>query len=213
MPFSSYTSTADVARAYPITLLENDFIEALPRPVPRDLRHGLAYTRKHLSYDKSLYALCEGYIYPVLKAVWRSYHDRFMLWSHLAIEYDADLSGTPAYLVSRFSPQGRWVVDKPYLVITQVERDDFPRGWAQCLAALLAVQKLNALPDQTLYGVASNGQVWQFGRLHGAVFTADSRRFTLSDLDPLYAALHYVFEQCRLQLTGPSIPRAGEPLG
>jgi hypothetical protein len=208
MPFSSYASPEDVARTYSITLLEQNFLDPLPCPVPRGLRHALAYTRKHLSYDQSAYALCEGYIYPVLKEVWRSYQGDLMLWSHLAVEYDADLCGTPAYLVARRSPRGRWIVDHPYLVVMQAEDDDFTCGWAGCLAALIAVQRLNALPSQTLYGVTSNGQVWQFGQLQGTVFTCESRSFTLANLEPLYAALHGVFEQCRLQVRSQS-PSAG----
>jgi len=80
-------------------------------------------------------------------------------------------------------------------------KDDFTRGWGQCVAAMLAAQKLNDLPEQTVYGITTNGQVWQFGQLHADVFTQDSRSFTLEDVDSLGAALHFVFAQCCDQVT------------
>jgi hypothetical protein len=66
---------------------------------------------------------------------------------------------------------------------------------------MLAAQKLNDLPEQTVYGITTNGQVWQFGQLHADVFTQDPRSFTLEDVDSLGAALHFVFAQCRDQVT------------
>ena len=65
---------------------------------------------------------------------------------------------------------------------------------------MLAAQKLNDLPEQTIYGITTNGQVWQFGQLHADVFTQDPRSFTLEDVDSLGAALHFVFTQCRDQV-------------
>ena len=54
-----------------------------------------------------------------------------------------------------------------------------------CLAAMLAAQKLNDLPEQTIYEMPTNGQVWQFGQLHADMFTQDTRSFTLEDVDSL----------------------------
>ena len=114
--------------------------------------------------------------------------------------YDADLSGVPDYLVARRSPLGPLILDQPYLLIVEAKKDDFTRGWGQCLAAMLAAQKLNAGAEQTVYGMTTNGQVWQFGQLHAEVFTLDTRSFTLEDVDSLAASLHFVFTQCREQV-------------
>src|SRR2546426_616143 len=81
------------------------------------------------------------------------------------------------------------------LPVVEAKKDDFTRGWGQCLAAMLAAQKLNDLPEQTICGITTNGQVWQFGQLHADVFTQDPRSFTLEDVDSLGAALHFVFAQ------------------
>ncbi len=65
---------------------------------------------------------------------------------------------------------------------------------------MLAAQKLNHISDQTVYGITTNGQVWQFGQLHGGAFIQDLRTFTLEDIDNVGAALHFVFAQCREQV-------------
>lgn len=66
---------------------------------------------------------------------------------------------------------------------------------------MLAAQRLNDVPDQMIYGITTNGQVWQFGQLHNDVFTQDLHSFTLEDVDTLGAALYVVLAQCRDQVT------------
>jgi hypothetical protein len=200
MPFASYTSIGNVARAYQIILRQAAFVVPSAQPVSEYLRRELAFAQNHVAFDSSEAAVCENLIYPVLKEVWRSYTDDLMLWSHMPLNYDTDLSGTPDYFVARQSPLGRWVLDQPYVLVVEAKRDDFTRGWAQCLAAMLAAQKLNGLPEQTLYGITASNRVWEFGQLRATTFTQDGRPFTLHDLDELCGAVHYVFEQCRRQL-------------
>ena len=85
--------------------------------------------------------------------------------------------------------------------MVEAKKDDFTRGWEQCLVARLTAQKLNDLPEQAVYGITTNGQVWQFGSLHAAMFTQDTHSFTLEDVDSLGATLHFIFAQCHDQVT------------
>lgn len=48
--------------------------------------------------------------------------------------------------------------------------------------------------------MASNGGIWQFGKLNGDVFIKDINFYTIRELDKLLAAINYVFQQCELQL-------------
>jgi hypothetical protein len=204
MPFASYTSISDVAHAYQITVRLEDFIVPLERPVSEYLRSELAFAQAYVGFaDGSEFAVCENLIYPVLKEVWKSYTDHLILWSHIPLNYDEDLSGTPDYVLCRRSPLGPWVLDnQPCLLVMEAKKDDFARGWGQCLAAMLAAQKRNAWSEQTLFGITTNGHVWEFGKLHAATFTQDLRRFPLHELDELCAAVNYLFEQCRQQVVG-----------
>ncbi len=207
MPFASYTSIGDVARTYQITLRQADFVAPFSVSVPEYLRADLAFAQDHVALDNSEFAICENFIYPILKDVWKSFADDLVLWSHMPLSYDSDLSGTPDYFVARRSPLGSPVLDKPYLVVVEAKKDDFARGWAQCLAALLAAQKLNDLPEQTLYGITSTGRVWEFGKLQAATLTRNKHLYALQDLDQVCGAVHYVFDQCRQQIVGqPASP-------
>jgi hypothetical protein len=85
--------------------------------------------------------------------------------------------------------------------VVEAKKDDFTRGWEQCLVAMLTAQKLNDLPEQTVYRITTNGQVWQCGPLHAGMFIQDTRSFTLEDVDSLGATLHFIFAQCHDQVT------------
>lgn len=200
MPFTDYATIGDVARAYQITIRDEKFIRLLERPISDILREELAFAENHAAYNRSEAAVCENLIYPILKEVWKSYLQDLMLWSHEPLRIDDDLSGIPDYSLGRLSPLGRWVVEPPIIVVIEAKRDDPERGWSQCLAALLAAQKLNNLPELTLYGIATNGRFWEFGKLEGGTFTKDTQAFVWSRVEELCAALHFVFEQCQAQL-------------
>ena len=84
--------------------------------------------------------------------------------------------------------------------MVEAKQDDFEGGWGQCLAEMIAVQKINALPEQVVFGIVSNGKIWEFAHLNGVTFTKNVKTYLLSDLESLLAALHYVFEECKLFL-------------
>jgi len=199
MPFTSYASVADVVRAHRIQACREAFLAPLPLPLSDYFRSELDITLNLVAFDGSEYAACETLIYPLLREAWRPFRNALSIWSHPTISYDADLCGTPDYIVSRTSPSGPFLMDMPYLLVVEAKKDDFVRGWGQCLAAMLAAQKLNNVPDQTLFGVSTNGRGWEFGKLRGSVFTQEPRTHSLSDLDGLAAALHFVFSECRDQ--------------
>lgn len=196
MPFANYQSVADVARPFRIHVRRANFVVPHLAVLSDYFRAELDFTLREVPFDGSEAAACETLIYPFLREVWRPYLDALTLWSHQPIAYDTDLSGVPDYLLARRSPLGASILDQPYLLVVEAKKDDFVRGWGQCLAAMLAAQKLNDLPDQTIYGITTNGQVWQLGQLYGDVFTQDLRAFTLEDVDSVGAALHFVFAQC-----------------
>ncbi|MEQ9354606.1 hypothetical protein [Coleofasciculus chthonoplastes] len=58
-----------------------------------------------------------------LKEVWKAYRRNFLLWSHQALTYDENLSGTPDYIVAKRSPLGTVVFDKPYFVVVEAKKE------------------------------------------------------------------------------------------
>ena len=109
--------------------------------------------RNRIGIPTSEFAICESLVYPILKEVWKHF-PQFKLWSHVPLKFNDDLSGTPDYILARLSPLGTPVMEEPYLLVVEAKQDDFDWGWGQCLAAMLAAQKVNSWPDQIM-GMAS----------------------------------------------------------
>ncbi|MGB7442684.1 MAG: hypothetical protein WA919_16595, partial [Coleofasciculaceae cyanobacterium] len=148
----------------------------------------------------SEFSICENLIYPILKEVWKCYRSNFVLWGHKSLNYDENLSGFPEYILAKRSPLGKVVFDKPYFLLVEAKQDKFTEGWAQCLAEMVAAQRLNDELRIVILGLVSNGDRWQFGKLEANNFTLNKTFYTIQELDKLFAAVNYVFQQCELQL-------------
>lgn len=200
MPFSAYKTVDAVVKEFQITYTKANFIVETEFNISSYFREDLEFVRREGAADCSEYAICENIIYPILKEVWKQYFKNFILWSHKSLIYSEQLSGFPEYVLAKRSPLGNVVFDRPYFVIIEAKQDNFENGWAQCMAEMVAAQKLNETPDRDLFGIVSNGEVWQFGKLKERVFTKNDDPYLINDLDKLFAAINYVFEQCELQL-------------
>jgi hypothetical protein len=198
MPFNGYKSISKVVREFQVVYSEANFIVEQPVEISDYFRAELALVIQEGAVDTSEYAICEKFIYPILKEVWKSYRHQLLLWSHPTLAYDQTLSGIPDYVIAKKSPLGRVVFEKPYCVVIEAKQDDFEGGWGQCLAEMIAMQRLNENPAQTIFGIVSNGKTWELGQLHELSFIKNLKTYGLSDLDLLFSALHYIFEQCRL---------------
>ncbi|MEM7557250.1 MAG: hypothetical protein AAF378_24810, partial [Cyanobacteria bacterium P01_A01_bin.84] len=108
--------------------------------------------------------------------------------------------GYPEYILAKRSPLGKVVFDKPYFILVEAKQDDFEGGWAQCLAEMIAAQKLNNESPITIFGITSNGDRWQFGKLERDIFTRNTTFYTIQELNNLFAAVNYIFQECELQL-------------
>ena len=51
------------------------------------------------------------------------------------------------------------------MLFVEAKKDDFDAAWGQCLAAMIAAQRLNDRPACVVHGGVSNGRVWYFGKL------------------------------------------------
>ena len=61
---------------------------------------------------------------------------------------------------------------------------------------MLAMQKLNKNPEQPVYGIVTNGEIWQFGNLTHQTFIQERKSYTLNYLNDLMAALNFLFQRC-----------------
>ncbi|MBO3458803.1 hypothetical protein G7B40_016625 [Aetokthonos hydrillicola Thurmond2011] len=201
MPFSSYKSISAVSKEFQIKYVRDDFIVEIEFPISDVFREELDLIFNEGVFDNSEIAVCENIIYPVLKEVWKHYRRNFLVWSHQTLIYDEKLCGIPDYILAKRSPLGTVVFDKPYFVLVEAKKEsDFTEGWGQCFAEMVAVQRLNNQPEQIIFGIVSNGAIWQFSKLNLDVFTQNKTFYTIQELERLFAAVNYVFQQCQLQL-------------
>lgn len=197
MSFDSYKNISEVLQEFQITAIEAEFIIESKIEVRSVFQEDLEFCLREFSFEESEYGVCEMIIFPILKELYRRYRNQFTLWSHKAIIYDEKLSGTPDYILAQRSTLGKQVFEKPYFLVVEAKKDDFIKGWGQCLAEMVAMQKINNQPSQTLFGVVSNGKIWEFGKLNDNLFTKDTRYYTISNIEKLLSALNYIFYQCQ----------------
>ena len=194
MAFSDFKEIPEVQAAFGIRHRRQDFVGSESLNPSEQFLQELAFTRQHIDVLASEAAKCQALIYPILREVYKPYAEGYALWIEKSIAYDDILSGTPDYLVSTRSELGPRVVGSPLIMMVEAKKNDFEMGWGQCLAELVAAQKINADAGFPVYGIVTDGALWQFGRLVNDTFTEEPMSFLLQDLPALFGAIDAVFK-------------------
>ena len=93
--FESFKSIADVIVEYQITSIEKSFIQPLFIEVNPNFQDTLNRHLTEFNVKDSEYAACEMIIFPILAEVYYHHRQKFVLWSHKTLTYDARLTGIP----------------------------------------------------------------------------------------------------------------------
>ena len=194
MAFSDFKKISEVQETFDIVYAEEDFVKVQEAEPSEQFLQDFEWTRQNLNVFVSEAARRETIVFPILKANYKAYADNYELWIGTSIAYNENLSGTPDYLISTRSRLGKTVVGKPLIILVEAKRNDFDRGWGQCLAELVAAQKMNNDAAFPVYGIVTDGNLWQFGRLVGDTFTQNRADFTLANLPMLFGAVSAVFK-------------------
>lgn len=195
MAFSDFKSIAEVQEKYQIRYTEADFIEYLDLKPSEQFIQEFEFNEQNIDVFTSEASRCENVIYPILREVYKPFASQYALWSHKSITYDSQLTGTPDYLFSTKSELGKTVLGFPLVIIVEAKQNNFTEGWGQCLAELVATQKLNQDENLPVYGIVTDGELWQFGKLVAKLFTKQKARVTLSDLNKLFGAIGFILTQ------------------
>jgi len=201
MAFSNYKNVAQVQKKFNIKYIEKEFVQLIHCPISPEFLADFEFVYEHIDTFTSEASRCETIIFPILKEVYKQYHTRLSLWIQKYISFDDDLHGAPDYLLASRSELGKKVLEDPLLAVVEAKKNDFEQGWGQCLAELVAIQKLNARTDHPYYGIVSDGNVWQFGKLVDSTFIKEPTNYTLDQLDEIFAALTFVFDQMQRSLS------------
>ena len=200
MAFSDFKSVAEVQAKFSIRSTEGDFVgDEEPLTPSAQFLQEFEFNRQHLHTVGSEMARCETLIFPVLREVYKAYAEDYVLWIGESLAYDETLSGTPDYFIATKSELGGRILGTPLIIVVEAKKNDFEVGWGQCLAELIAAQKINAQNIKEhaafpVYGIVTDGISWQFGKLIGDTFTENLTPFSLGDLPRLFGAIDAVFK-------------------
>lgn len=200
MAFSEYKDVGQVQIEFNIKLEDEDFVFANSVDPPELFRQEFEFTLENLPVFTSEGARTEAVIFPILREVYKNYNDKFILWIQKSFAYDAKLNGTPDYLIATKSPLGKTVLAKPLLGVVEAKKNDFEVGWAQCLAELVAIQKINADDETPIFGIVTDGERWQFGKFEKNLLTRHASSFVIDDLPKLFGALHFIFQSISIDI-------------
>ena len=192
MAFTDFKSIMQVQETYGIKYTQANYIQAHDVEPSAVFLEEFAFSQQHINVFASEAARCENVIYPVLREVYKKYADCFTLWSHQSISCDAQLSGTPDYLISTKSALGKTVLGRPIIIVVEAKRSDFIEGWGQCLVGLVAAQKINNDETIPVYGIVTDGALWEFGKLAENLFTQNETVLAISDLKKVFGAIGYL---------------------
>jgi hypothetical protein len=194
MAFTDFKSADEVQKAYQVSLVEKDFITFSPKALPEYFVREFEFNRENFDVFGSEASRCEAVIYPILREACKIFVQEYSLWSHKSITADNVLTGTPDYVVAKRSVLGKNVLDFPLVLVAEAKQNDFVRGWGQCLAEMVAAQRLNGDENRAVYGIVTDGEIWQFGQLVGRRFTKNLSRATIDRLEEVYGAVFGVIE-------------------
>ena len=102
MAFSAFGMIDDVARRYVIHYSRQAFLEAESYPTPSDhFRQDIDFILQRFTYGRTEDSACESLIFPLLREVWKSYHQQLSLSSaRVTISPQGRSSSMPSYRAS-----------------------------------------------------------------------------------------------------------------
>ena len=202
MAFSDFQKISEVQERFKIKYRTSDLFQVEPANPSDQFLQEFRFTMQNINVFSSEASRCEAIIFPILREVYKAYTDNYALWIREPIVYDEILSGTPDYLIATKSELGMTVVGTPLMILVEAKKNDFEQGWGQCLAELVAAQKINDAPDVPVYGIVSDGERWQFGKLVDDDFTQNRKTFSIDDVPTLFGAINAVFKAASEAVSG-----------
>lgn len=194
MAFSDFKTISEVQEKFNIKYSSNDFFGVEAKDPSEYFLQELEFSRQHIDVFASDGARREVVIFPILREIYKDYAENYGLWVKKSITYDDILNGTPDYLIATKSELGITVIGTPLIMFVEAKKNDFEQGWGQCLAEMVAAQKINDDPDFPVYGIVTDGKMWKFGRLVRDTFIQNMTNYTVDNLSILFGAMNSVFK-------------------
>jgi len=200
MAFSDYKSVSQVQMEFGIKYREENFIVAQEVNISALFLKEFEFTRENIDVYTSEASRTELIISPILREVYKSYHDKYSFWIQKSIAYNERLSGTPDYIIAARSALGKTVLELPLVVVVEAKKNDFEQGWGQCLAELVTAQKINNNVNVPVHGIVTDGELWKFGKLVRDIFVGNIDGYTVASLTRLFGALNFIFQSIDIEI-------------
>ena len=143
-------------------------------------------------------AKSEMIIAPVLIEVRRLLNNQVSLFSGVDFNVDIDqgLNGFCDFIIS-LSPQQLYVTC-PIITLVEAKNDNLKQGLAQCIAEMIAADKLNQSDNnklEAIYGCVTNGNQWLFLRLINDRVMVDLDEYYINQPERIISVLVYIINK------------------
>jgi hypothetical protein len=199
-PHKKLKSLSDVLIHYGIHYKKEKFELIKEIKLTDAVQNEINFALNEIPYKVSDASICENLIYPLLKEAWKNYIDAFSIWSHQSLTDNNGILRIPDYLITKRSSLGKVIFDFPVLAVIEAKKDNFSSGWTQCCLDMIKIREMNQNEVMTVYGIVTNGEDWEIGKLEQNRFVLYKERFFIEELETLFNALISVLELCKLQL-------------
>ncbi len=201
MAFTDYKNLTILKAKHPQIIVKSE--EFIPELEELEIEAALQKdVKKNLrTYRSNEFYATETLVSPILRYVWQNmYWEDMNMWTHQAIKYDDDLCGVPDFMFTHLDQEQYEILSYPIITTVEAKADNFVEGWAQCIAQMLACQKLNTKPNVIIYGIVTTGKVWEFGKLEGSICTKNTLACGIEDLPKLISIISYLLGEGKKQL-------------
>lgn len=137
----------------------------------------------------------EFIIAPILAELWLLNERQIGILSGVEFDVDATqgLNGFCDYIITH-SPE-LILVRAPILMMVEAKNEDMKKGYAQCMAEMIAAQRFNAMegtPTESIYGAVTTGEKWKFMRLEETTVRVDVVDHYIQDIEKIMGILLYL---------------------
>lgn len=146
------------------------FVETMQRAYPKAIRINTESARQSLIVDHVLMELEQHVTIS------------FFLQNSFNVDVAKGLTGNPDGLISK--SENQLYISSPVVVLVEAKKSDLSSGLAQCVAEMEAARIFNEQegnPISPIYGVVTDGVLWQFLSLQDNVATIDSCLYPFED--------------------------------
>jgi hypothetical protein len=201
MKFSDFKSVEEVQAKYPLVITKTKFLPDVELSPSDAFKEDLQFALTVQNSVESEMFFREYFIAPFMRETWKR-HPTLKLWVNRKLAYKNELTGEPDYYIAT-RPVGVTPnpVGLPLLAVAEAKQEDFIAGWGQCLAEMIACQKINDNDKIIIYGIVSAGEFWQFGQLAQDTFSRNLVAYSIYEPAKLLGVLDYLFAECERQVT------------